>query len=55
MEPKDRVETVVKTKMGAQREKASGGDESAPGAAHSVSRAEVERVVVVSAERSAWS
>ena len=45
MEPKDRVDTVMKTKMGAQQEKASTGDESAPGAAHSVSQGEVERII----------
>ena len=45
MDPKDRVETVVKTKMGAQREKASTGDQRAPGARYSVSQAEVERII----------
>ena len=45
MEPKDRVETVAKTKMGAQQEKASSGDERAPGARYTVSQAEVERII----------
>ena len=30
MDPKDRVETVAKTKLGAKAEKASTGDASAP-------------------------
>ncbi len=45
MDPKDRVETVVKTKMGAQEEKASSGDDRAPGAAYTVSQADVDAIV----------
>lgn len=41
MDPKDRIETVVKTKAGAQQEKAGSGSDSAPGAQYTVSRAEV--------------
>jgi hypothetical protein len=45
MDPKDRVETVAKTKAGAREEKASPGDQSAPGAAHSVTQAEVDAII----------
>ena len=45
MDPKDRVETVAKTKAGAREEKASAGDESAPGAKHSVTQAEVDAII----------
>ncbi len=45
MDPKDRVETVAKTKIGAQREKASSGDESAPGAAFGVPEADLDAVI----------
>lgn len=45
MEPKDRVETVVKTKISAQQEKAGSGSESAPGAGYTVSRAEVDAII----------
>lgn len=45
MDPKDRVETVAKTKAGAREEKASPGDQSAPGAVHSVTQAEVDAII----------
>jgi hypothetical protein len=45
MDPKDRIETVAKTKAGANVEKASRGDESAPGAEHRVGQAELEAIV----------
>lgn len=45
MDPKDRVETVIKTKAGANREKASSGDEPAPGAAFRVAQEEVDAIV----------
>ena len=45
MDPKDRVETVAKTKMGAQEEKASSGAERAPGAAYTVSQADVDAII----------
>lgn len=45
MEPEDRVETVAKTKAGAQREKASNGREDAPGARYTVSEAEAEAII----------
>lgn len=45
MDPKDRIETVAKTKMGAKAEKASDGSGSAPGVHHVVARAEVDRTI----------
>ena len=45
MDPKDRIEAVAKTKLGAQREQASDGSESTPGAREVVSQIEVEAVV----------
>ena len=45
MDPKDRVETVAKTKMGARQEKASSGDEPAPGAAFRVTQSDVDAVI----------
>ncbi len=45
MDPKDRVETVAKTKMGAKAEKASSGDESAPGSRLSVPQEQVDAIV----------
>ncbi len=45
MDPKDRVETVAKTKAGAREEKASPGDESAPGAEYGVTQAEVDAII----------
>lgn len=45
MDPKDRVETVAKTKLGAQQEKASSGDEAAPGEPFLVSQADVNAVI----------
>ena len=45
MDPKDRIETVAKTKMGARREKASGADELAPGAAYQVAQGDVEAII----------
>ncbi len=45
MDPKDRVETVVKTKAGAREEKASSGEERAPGAALTVPQADVDAII----------
>ena len=45
MDPKDRVETVARTKAGARAEKASPGDDSAPGAAHRVGQGEVDAII----------
>ncbi len=45
MEPKDRIETVVKTKADAQQEKAGSGSDAAPGARFTVSQAEVESII----------
>jgi len=45
MDPQDRVETVVKTKAGARREKASSGEEPAPGARYRVSQVEVDGII----------
>ena len=45
MEPKDRIETVMKTKVGAQQEKSNSGSEAAPGARYTVSQAEVEKII----------
>ena len=45
MDPKDRVETVAKTKAGAREEKASPGDRPAPGAEHGVAEAEVDAII----------
>ena len=45
MDPKDRVETVAKTKAGAKQEKATSGEESAPGARFSVGQADVDAVI----------
>ena len=45
MDPKDRVETVAKTKAGAKQEKATSGEESAPGARFSVAQADVDAVI----------
>jgi hypothetical protein len=45
MGTKDRAETVIKTKVGAKREKASSGDEPAPGAAFRVAQDEVDAIV----------
>ena len=45
MDTKDRVETVAKTKMGAQREKAASGADPAPGAAFRVPQADVDAVI----------
>ena len=45
MDPKDRVETVAKTKAGAREEKASPADRSAPGADYTVPAAEVDAIV----------
>lgn len=45
MEPKDRLEAVAKTKIGAQEEKAASGEERAPGAAHAVSPADVDAII----------
>ena len=45
MDPKDRVETVAKTKLGAQAEKASAGDASAPGSALVVTQEQVDAII----------
>ncbi len=45
MDPKDRVETVAKTKAGAMQEKASSAEERAPGAAYQVAQADVEAII----------
>ena len=45
MDPKDRVETVARTKAGARVEEASPGDESAPGAAHRAAQDEVDAII----------
>lgn len=45
MEPKDRVETVVKTKVGAMQEKAGSGTDDAPGKRYTVAQAEVESII----------
>ena len=45
MDPKDRVETVAKTKAGAREEKAALGGQPAPGADYTVPAAEVEAIV----------
>jgi len=45
MDPKDRIETVAKTKAGAREEKASRGDEPAPGAAFAVTQAQVDAII----------
>jgi hypothetical protein len=45
VDPKDRVETVAKTKMGAKEEKASAGDERAPGASYHVTQEQVDAII----------
>ncbi len=45
MEPKDRIETVAKTKAGAQQEKAGSGSQAAPGERYTVSQQEVEAII----------
>ncbi len=45
MDPKDRLETVAKTKLGAKREAASVGDKSAPGAAFLVRQEQVDAII----------
>ncbi len=45
MDPKDRVETVAKTKLGAQQEKSSSASADAPGARYTVPRAEVDAII----------
>lgn len=45
MDPKDRLETVAKTKLDAQAEKASAGDEPASGSAHGVSQEHVDAII----------
>ena len=45
MKAKDRVETVAKTKAGAQREKAASGSQDAPGARYVVPQADVEAII----------
>ncbi len=45
MKPKDRVETVAKTKAGAQQEKLSSGKEPAPGARYTIPEIEVEAII----------
>ena len=45
MKAKDRVETVAKTKAGAQREKAASGSHDAPGARYVVPQADVDAII----------
>ncbi len=45
MDPQDRVETVVKTKADAKQERASSGDERAPGGQHLVSQEQLAAVI----------
>ena len=45
MDPKERVETVAKTKAGARQEKASTGDASAPGADYAVTQEQVDSII----------
>jgi hypothetical protein len=45
MDPKDRFETVAKTKAGAMREKASSGEDEAPGARFRVAHADVDAIL----------
>lgn len=45
MDPKDRVETVAKTKAGAMREKGSSADDPAPGSAYRVAQADVDAII----------
>jgi hypothetical protein len=45
VDPKDRIETVAKTKAGAREEKASNPDERAPGAEYEVRREAVKAVI----------
>ncbi len=45
MEPKDRVEQVVKTKFGARREAVSEGDREAPGARHRVTQEQFDAII----------
>ncbi len=44
MDPKDRVETVAKTKAGAMDEKTRSGSEPAPGAGYTITQAEVDAI-----------
>jgi len=45
MDPKDRVETVVETKAAAKRERATSGEESAPGARSRVAQGDVDALI----------
>lgn len=45
MEPKDRIETVAKTKIGAMKEKATSGGDDAPGTGHTVTQAQVNGII----------
>ncbi len=45
MDPKDRLDTVAKTKAAAKEEKASSGQEAAPGAAYQVPRDQVDALI----------
>lgn len=45
MDPKDRVETVAKTKIGAEEEKRSNADQQAAGAEYMVTEAQVEALI----------
>ena len=45
MDPKDRLETVAKTKLAAKREQAAAGDEPAEGARYRVPQADADRII----------
>ncbi|MDQ4144793.1 MAG: hypothetical protein M3198_13845 [Actinomycetota bacterium] len=45
MDPKDRIEAVVKTKVGAQQEKGASGSEPAPGSHYELTQGQVEAII----------
>jgi hypothetical protein len=45
MDPEDRMETVAKTKAGAMQEKASSGEEPAPGSEYHVAQADMNAII----------
>ncbi len=45
MDTKDRIETVAKTKLGAQQQKAASGDQPAPGAAFRIAQADFGAII----------
>jgi hypothetical protein len=45
MDPKDRLETVAKTKLAAKREQVAAGDEPAEGARYRVPQADADRII----------